>query len=56
MARVMLDCPVTGESVSTGEEGNRDDLESLEFSGRSLICPACHETHEFSNDDTYIEE
>ena len=56
MARLMLDCPVTGKPVFTGEEGDRDDLATLEFSGRRLICPACHETHEFTNDDTYIEE
>ena len=56
MAKLMLTCPSTGKPAFTGEEGGRDDLEALAFSGHELLCPECRQTHEFSSRDTYIED
>lgn len=56
MARLMIKCPNTGLSISTGI-----DMDQVSFDGSTLIdnavgCSACRETHIWQKKDAFLEE
>ncbi len=58
MAMVMIKCPKTGETVPTGVEIDTEMYESPATSVTSQIldeCPACGETHTWSDGDSFVE-
>ena len=59
MARVMIKCPQTGETVDTGVEMDREiwDSPAATLSSKRLDeCPACGEEHTFSQREAFLED
>jgi hypothetical protein len=57
MARVMINCPDTGEPVPTGFDMNQQSFETSQMSGNSFgPCPACGQMHTWDKEDAYLEE
>ncbi len=56
MARFVITCPKTGETVDTGMRGDRQSLESNTFTNNAVRCPHCGETHTWSSKDAQIED
>ena len=58
MARVMIKCPKTGESVPTGVETEQEYFESLATTMSSSVlvaCPSCGEQHSWSKSVAFLE-
>lgn len=54
MPALLVICPITGKSVSTGIEVEPDVLKSLPRIQSPLHCPACGEKHFWTLDDARL--
>jgi hypothetical protein len=56
MRRLMIECPKTGEPVSTGVSMESDEFDLVEIEGKEFGCPACGETHFWDKPDAFLEK
>ena len=56
MARVMIDCPQTGQPVYTHMNFDWFCYDALQIGTRSVPCPVCGALHEWTRRDSYLEE
>jgi hypothetical protein len=57
MARVMIDCPASGNPVPTGLNLSAKAFEGLPLVGNILRgCPECGQHHTWAKEDAYLEE
>lgn len=54
MQRPMIRCPNTQQSVPTDVAIDEELIDEIDFTGRSMTCPACGELHEFSRQDVFF--
>lgn len=53
VASVMIRCPNTGESVSTGIGMDFETFKSVAMEDNVIECPACGETHLWQGKDAF---
>ncbi len=56
MARVMIDCPETGKAIYTHMNFEWIGYDSVQIGTKSVPCPVCGKVHEWTRDDSYLEE
>ena len=56
MARVMINCPETGEPVYTGMTFDWPSFETVKIGEKSVRCSACGDEHTWKRPDAYLEE
>ena len=56
MARVMINCPETGKPVYTHMNFDWLHFDAVTIGTRSVTCPECGEVHEWTRDDSYLED
>lgn len=52
--RVMIACPQTGESISTGMAMDEESFESAALSQKSVQCPECGQIHTWDKEDAFL--
>jgi hypothetical protein len=56
MARLLIQCPETGDAIPTGHYLDTQFLTEADVSsGVVRDCPACGGRHEFTDDETFME-
>ena len=56
MARVMIDCPETGEPVYTGMTFDWPTFENIKIGERLIHCSSCGDEHKWKRPDAHLEE
>ncbi len=56
MARVMIDCPDTGKAIYTHMNFEWCGYDAVQIGTRSVPCPECGKVHQWTRDDSYLEE
>ncbi|NQU62049.1 MAG: hypothetical protein HQ512_13035 [Rhodospirillales bacterium] len=56
MARVMIECPETGEPVFTGMTFDWPSFENVKIGEKSVRCSVCGDEHFWKRPDAYLEE
>lgn len=56
MARLMIDCPVTGKPVFTGIDMPAQALENATMIDNKVTCPHCRDTHVWQKEEAYLEK
>ena len=56
MARVMIDCTETGESVYTGMTFDWSTFENVKIGERLVRCSSCGDEHTWKRPDAHLEE
>ncbi len=56
VARVMINCPETGESVYTGMTFDWPSFENVRIGEKSVRCSACGDEHTWKRPDAFLEE
>ena len=56
MARVMINCPETGESVFTGMTFDWPTFENIKIGERIILCSSCGDEHKWKRPDARLEE
>ncbi len=56
MAMILITCPVTGQSVSTGLLMSADEFERAALDDNVIRCPACGRIHKWSKPDARLEK
>jgi len=54
MPTVMITCPKTKESVSTGMAMDKASFDGSTLAGNTIKCPACGEKHTWSKEDAFL--
>ncbi len=55
MARVMITCLESGKPIYTGMSYDEITFETIQFIGKSVLCPECGRVHAWTKQDAYIE-
>jgi hypothetical protein len=53
--RVMIRCPVTGDSIATGLMTDPKSWDARQIGLNRAICPACKQSHAWNKNDTFLE-
>ena len=56
MARVMINCPETGESVFTGMTFDWPTFENVRIGEKLVKCSSCGDEHLWKRPDAHLEE
>ncbi len=56
MATLLIKCPKTGKSLSTGFVVSEDAFDPRSFSNNAVGCPHCRQTHTWSGKDAFFEK
>jgi hypothetical protein len=56
MARVVIKCHVTGETVPTGFDADANSWNSRQLGDNRAPCPACKQTHAWTKSDAWLEQ
>ena len=56
MARVMIECPSTGEPIFTGMTFDWPSFENVKIGQKQVRCSSCGEDHKWKRPDAYLEE
>ena len=56
MARVMINCPETGEPDFTGMSFDWSSFESVKIGEKLVRCSACGDEHTWKRPDAYLED
>ena len=55
MAQIMIKCPATQQSISTGMAMDPGTFAVVTLSRNSVQCPRCGQTHTWDKKDAYLE-
>ncbi len=55
MARVMIECPSTGEPIFTGMTFDWPSFENVKIGQKQVRCSSCGEDHKWKRPDAYLD-
>ncbi len=55
MARIVIRCQVTGESIPTGFEADAKSWDARQLGDNRAPCPFCKQTHAWTKSDAWLE-
>lgn len=56
MGTVVIKCPKTGKTISTGIGMDKSSFENSNLSNNSVSCPACGGMHTWNKKDAWVQD
>ena len=54
MAAIMMPCPVTGETVATGQHVSPQEFAAADIMGGRFRCSSCQQVHDWTKDQVSL--